>query len=80
MKRRSAQSRKVIDLAVLKCLTGAKLDLHELSEMTTVLTSELLTVFGCDSIMSERILTHVKSESQRQKAQNLFADREEKKK
>jgi hypothetical protein len=61
-----------VELAVAKCLTGAKLTSTELDEVCKLKESELLTSYGCDLYMAETVKLHAKKEMLRIRAQNQF--------
>lgn len=61
-----------LQLAVTKCLTGAKLTPTELAEVSTASQSDLMRDYDCDLFMADTIKMHVKNELYRLRAQNQF--------
>jgi len=74
-----AEGKKVLELAVSKCLTGANLTEKELKQILDISERDLMNQYGCDFIMTEKIKTHAKQEQYRQRAQNLYVKPEKKK-
>jgi hypothetical protein len=72
MKSDLTEGKKVLDLAVSKCLTGARLSEKELKQMINITERELMHQYGCDFVMTEKIKTHTKLEQHRQRSQNLY--------
>lgn len=61
-----------IELAVTKCLTGAKLSPEELNEVCELGESDLMRDYGCDLYMAETVKLHAKREMLRLRAQNKY--------
>lgn len=61
-----------IELAVTKCLTGAKLSPAELNEICNLGESDLMRDYGCDLYMAETVKLHAKKEMLRLRAQNQY--------
>lgn len=72
MKRLLREGKAEIELAVTKCLTGAKLTPSELNEVCAVGESDLMRDYGCDLYMAETVKLHAKREMLRLRAQNQF--------
>ena len=72
MKRNLKEAVSVIEVAISKCLCGGKLHPSELQEMSHVTYADLMTEHGLDSLMAEKVMTHLKSEKLRQNAQSLM--------
>lgn len=66
------ESKKNLDLAVIKCLTKAPLNPSELHEICAVTQADLMRDHGCDLYMAEQVMLHTKKELFRLRAQNLF--------
>lgn len=67
-----ASSTKDVDLAVVKCLTGAKLTREEVEKLCAVSEADLIKKYGCDRLMVEKVKSHSKSELFRLRSQNLY--------
>lgn len=73
MRRRILREGKAeLELAVTKCLTGAKLTPSELNEVCAVGESDLMRDYGCDLYMAETVKLHAKKEMMRLRAQNQY--------
>lgn len=73
MKRRILREGKAeLELAVTKCLTGAKLTPSELNEVCELGESDLMRDYGCDLYMAETVKLHAKKEMMRLRAQNQY--------
>lgn len=71
-KRFLRESKAVAELAVTKCLTGAKLTPEEMNEVCDLGESDLMRDYGCDLYMAETVKLHAKREMMRLRAQNKF--------
>ena len=69
---KEASGKKDIDLAVVKCLTGARLTREEVENLCLVSEADLIKKHGCDRLMVEKVKSHSKSELFRLRAQNLY--------
>ena len=67
-----SKTKKTAELAVMKCLTGAKLTPNEVNEICELNVSDLMKDFGCDLYMAEAVKNHGKREQFRLRAQNQF--------
>ena len=72
MRRTLREGKAQLELAVTKCLTGAKLTPAELTEVSALCESDLMRSFGCDLYMAETVKLHAKKEMMRLRAQNQF--------
>lgn len=72
MKRRLFEGKAEIELAVTKCLTGAKLTPSEVNEVCALGESDLMRDYGCDLYMAETVKLHSKKELFRLRAQNQY--------
>jgi hypothetical protein len=72
MRRLIREGKAELELAVTKCLTGAKLTPVELTEVCAVGESDLMRDYGCDLYMAETVKLHAKKEMLRLRAQNQF--------
>lgn len=72
MRRTLREGKAELELAVTKCLTGAKLTTAELNEICAVGESDLMRDYGCDLYMAETVKLHAKREMMRLRAQNQF--------
>ena len=61
-----------LELAVNKCLTGAKLTSAEMNEVCSLGESDLMRDYGCDMYMAETVKLHAKREMLRLRAQNQY--------
>ena len=71
-KRFLLEGKAELELAVTKCLTGAKLTPTELNEVCAIGESDLMRDYGCDLYMAETVKLHAKKEMFRLRAQNQF--------
>jgi len=72
MRRLIREGKAELELAVTKCLTGAKLTPSELNEVCAVGESDLMRDYGCDLYMAETVKLHAKKEMLRLRAQNQY--------
>lgn len=72
MKRNLKEAVSTLEVAISKCLCGGKLLPSEIQEISHVTYADLMTEHGLDSLMAERVITHLKSEKLRQNAQSLM--------
>ena len=72
MRRLIREGKAELELAVTKCLTGAKLTPSELNEVCAVGESDLMRDYGCDLYMAETVKLHAKREMLRLRAQNQY--------
>lgn len=72
MRRVISESKKNLHFAIVKCLTGAKLNPNELHEICATTQADLMRDHGCDMYMAEQIMLHAKKELFRLRAQNLY--------
>lgn len=72
MKQLLSEVKKVLELSISKCLTGAKLSDKEIKQIMNVSENDLMRLHKCDFIMVEKIKTHARQELNRQRAQNLY--------
>lgn len=66
------EGKAVLELAVTKCLTGAKLSPEETNEVCALGESDLMRDYGCDLYMAETVKLHAKREMMRLRAQNMY--------
>lgn len=71
-KRIIAEAKADINLAVVKCLTGAKLTPLEVNEVCALTQAQLMKEYGCDLYMAETVKLHSKRELFRLRAQNQY--------
>lgn len=67
------ESKKTLELAIVKCLTKGKLNHEEVNEVSLITQADLMTHYGCDLYMAEQVVLHAKNEKYRLRAQNLFS-------
>lgn len=72
MRKLLREGKAELELAVTKCLTGAKLTPAEVNEVCALGESDLMRDFGCDIYMAETVKLHSKYEMFRLRAQNQF--------
>lgn len=72
MRRKLFEGKVEVELAVTKCLTGAKLTPTEVNEVCALGESDLMRDYGCDLYMAETVKLHSKRELFRLRAQNQF--------
>ena len=72
MKRNLNESASTIEVAISKCLCGGKLHPSELEEIRHMTQADLMSEHGLDSLMAEKVMTHLKHEKLRQNAQSLL--------
>ena len=71
MRRRLHEAKADLELAIVKSLDGAPLTLVELQELQDLGERDLMFDHDLDYILADRVLTHMKSENYRMRAQNL---------
>lgn len=71
MKRNLKESTSTIEVIVSKCLGSAKLRPSDLEETRHITHADLMEDYGLDSLLAEKVMTHLNSERLRQKAQSL---------
>ena len=72
MKRILSEKASTIEVAISKCMCGGKLYPSEIAELRHVTQADLISEHGLDSLMSEKVMVHLKSEILRQRAQSLM--------
>ncbi len=70
-KRNLKESASTVEVAISKSLCGGKLFPSEIEEIRHMTYVDLMSEHGLDSILAEKVLTHLESEIQRQRAQSL---------
>tara|TARA_B100000674_G_scaffold498456_1_gene536892 strand:+ start:6228 stop:6821 length:594 start_codon:yes stop_codon:yes gene_type:complete len=70
-KRNLREAVAMIEVGISKCLGGGRLSPVELDEMRHVTYADLMTEYGLDSLMAEKVKVHVQQEIQREKFQSL---------
>lgn len=71
MKRNLKEAASTIEAAISKCLCGARLYPSEIEEMSSITYADLMTEHGLDSLMAEKVVTHLNLEKLRQNSQSL---------
>ena len=71
MKRNLRESASTIEVAISKCLCGGKLFPSELEEIRHMTQADLMSEHGLDSLLAEKVLTHLRLEKLRHNAQSL---------
>lgn len=72
MKRILREKVSTVEVAISKCMCGGKLYPSEINELQHVTQADLMSEHGLDSLMAEKVVTHLKSEILRQRAQSLM--------
>lgn len=70
-KRNLRESASTVEVAISKSLCGGKLYPSEIEEIKHMTYVDLISEHGLDSVLAEKVLTHLQSEIQRQRAQSL---------
>jgi len=71
MKRILREKASTIEVAISKCLCGGRLFPSEIEELRHMTQADLMSEHGLDSLLSEKVITHLRVEVLRQGAQSL---------
>lgn len=71
MKRNLRESASTIEVAISKCLCGGKLFPSELEEIRHMTQADLMSAHGLDSLLAEKVMTHLRLEKLRHNSQSL---------
>lgn len=71
MRRILREKASTIEVAISKCLCGGRLFPSEIEELRHMTQADLMSEHGLDSLLSEKVITHLRVEVLRQGAQSL---------
>jgi len=71
MKRILREKTSTVEVAISKCLCGGRLFPSEIEELRHMTQADLMSEHGLDSLLSEKVMTHLRAEVLRQGAQSL---------
>ena len=71
MKRNLKEAVSTLEVAISKCLCGGRLFPSEIEELRHMTQADLMSEHGLDSLLSEKVMTHLRVEVLRQGAQSL---------
>lgn len=72
MKRILREKVSTVEVAISKCMGGGRLHPSEIEEIRHITQADLMSEHGLDSLMAEKVVTHLKTEILRQRAQSLM--------